>query len=108
MVSFGWYSGVMAYADRAEGVPTSGALAPRSSGGHAVTGYDLTNYGLVLAIWGITWILFGSGLVYLLVRYFAREDAAGGAETPNTPELTTAPAMAPVKVERELVAAGHA
>jgi hypothetical protein len=77
-----------------------------SSGGQAVTGYDLSSYGMVLAVWGIIWILFGSGLVYLLVRYFAGEDAEAGAEGPNMSESTSAPAR-PATVERELVAAEH-
>jgi hypothetical protein len=76
-----------------------------SSGGQAVTGYDLSSYALVLAVWGICWMLFGSGLVYLLVRYFAREDAE--AEVPPTMSAPTSLPAHAAMVERELVAAGH-
>jgi hypothetical protein len=49
-----------------------GASALRRPG---VTGYSFSGYELVLIIWGIVWMIFGSGLVYLLHRYFAHESA---------------------------------
>ena len=71
-----------------------------------MTGYSFAGYEAVLIIWGIVWILFGSGLVYLLVRYFAREDAEAEDQTPAIAEPTSEPARG-VTVERELVAAGR-
>jgi hypothetical protein len=71
-----------------------------------VTGYSFAGYEAVLIIWGIVWILFGSGLVYLLVRYFAREDAEAGDQAPAIAEPTTAPART-VTPERELIAVGR-
>jgi hypothetical protein len=51
-----------------------------------MTGYDLFGYGLVLVVWGISWMLLGSGLVYLLARYFARDEAdAEAAEQSAAP-----------------------
>jgi hypothetical protein len=55
----------------------------------------------------IRWILFGSGLVYLLVRYFAREEAEAEAEAPAVSELTSMALARGAPVERELVAAGR-
>jgi hypothetical protein len=65
-------------------------------------GYSLTDYGLVLVIWGVVWMFFGSGLVYLLARYFASEDKSSAAEVAPkaTPTETTARS-------RELVGIGY-
>ena len=71
-----------------------------------MTGFSFAGYESVLIVWGIVRILFGSDLVYLLVRYFVREDAEAETKAPIRSEATSEPAHG-APVERELVAAGH-
>jgi hypothetical protein len=72
-----------------------------------VTGYALSDYGLILIIWGISFLLFGTGLVYLLARYLAREEAdVEAAEArAEAPPASAHPAAA--ESEQELVAPGR-
>jgi hypothetical protein len=63
-------------------------------------GYDLAGYGLVLIAWGVSWMLLGSGLVYLLARYFGRDEADAevaerlAAPTPAAPAAPSHPTKA--------------
>jgi hypothetical protein len=72
-----------------------------------VTGYAISDYGLILIIWGISFLLFGTGLVYLLARYFRREEAdVEAAEArAEVPPASAHPATA--DRERELTGTGR-